>query len=67
MTNLRDWQKKASIPTTKIIQAPQTSPLKIEPITVNIVYRKKAKVLDDKTVKTKVIKSVRDKMKSVSQ
>ena len=68
MSKRIEWaEMKASVPTTKIVQAPQTSPLKVEPITVNVVYRRPAKKLDDKAVKTKVIKSVRDKMKSVNQ
>lgn len=63
LTKRIEWaEMKASIPQTKIVQSSQ--PMKIEPITVNVVYKRKANKV---TAETKVIKSVRDKMKSVNQ
>lgn len=63
LTKRIEWaEMKASIPTTKIVQS--TQPLKVEPITVNVVYKRKQNKV---TAETKVIKSVRDKMKSVNQ
>ena len=39
-----EWVKmKASIPTTKIVQAPVAGPIKVEPIQVQVVYRTQSK------------------------
>lgn len=63
LTKRIEWaEMKASVPQTKIVQS--SHPLKVEPITINVVYKRKANKV---TAETKVIKSVRDKMKSVNQ
>jgi len=44
-----------------------SKPIKIEPVTIRLIYKKSSKVLTSEAATTKVIKSVREKMKGINQ
>lgn len=66
-TKLDEYQKKiewleakASVPQTKIIHQDRQGPLKLEPVTVNLIYRKP---VVDKSANAKVIKKTKERLR----